>query len=164
MKDILSASGLMILAAYVYVASNEIVSKTNMDIGPDFMPKVAAILIFCLSAIMLVGAIRTQKTARQDESSAAPAVEDGRSKLARFLDNYSDWLSIVIIILYGLAFSSLGFVLSTSLYIFVQGLLLSRSGQRRLVAIAVTAVAVPLISNFVFVHLMHVFLPAGILE
>lgn len=155
--DIISAAALMVVSVVVFFASGSVVAKTNMAIGPDFFPRTIAVLLFICCAIMLGDAMRKRIL-------AGPAEGRKRARSGSFVHDYADWLSIALIVVYALSFETLGYLVATTLYIFVQSLLLIEPGKKPpFLMIGLVAVVMAGVSYFLFARVFYPFLPVGLL-
>lgn len=152
-KDVLSAIVLILVAAYVFFASGQLEARTQMDIGPDFMPRLLAVLMFGLALVQLLGAL---KRARPPEPRRMPRTGD-------LVERYADIFSLLAILGYVLLFQSLGFILASVLFLFVQFAIMAPRSERRYLRFALLAVVVSVVSFWFFERGFYVFLPPGIL-
>lgn len=161
-KDVISALALIVISITMFFASNGLEAKTRMDIGPDFMPKLVAVLTLALSVVLLVQGLR-----RNMASGVAGAAAGGDAappaRRGGLIERHADWLSLLLIVAYTLAFEPLGYLVATALYLFMQFIVMAKAEERRYVAFAVVAVIVSGLSYYVFLRLFYVFLPTGLL-
>ena len=160
-NDIISALVLIVVSIVVFFASDRLEAKTRMDIGPDFMPKLVAALTFLLSLVLLAQAVQRNMALRAQ--GQMPDVGRGPVRQGDLIVRYADWISLLLILAYTIAFEPLGFVLSTTIFLFLQFIVMSRSGERRYIRFALVAGVVSAVSYFVFLRLFYVFLPTGLL-
>jgi putative tricarboxylic transport membrane protein len=160
-NDIISALVLIVVSIVVFFASDQLEAKTRMDIGPDFMPKLVAALTFLLSLLLLAQAV--QRNMGLSPQCQMPDVDRGPVRQGDLIERYADWISLLLILAYTIAFEPLGFVLSTTIFLFLQFVVMSRSGERRYIRFALVAGVVSAVSYYVFLKLFYVFLPTGLL-
>lgn len=160
-KDVISALALIVISIAMFFASNSLEAKTRMDIGPDFMPKLVAVLTLALSVVLLVQGLRRNMALRAATGGAAPSTPPARR--GDLIERHADWLSLALIMAYTLAFEPLGYLVATALYLFVQFIVMARAEERRYLPFAVVAVIVSGLSYYVFLRLFYVFLPVGLL-
>ena len=72
-------------------------------------------------------------------------------------------LTLCLLLIYVLTIGRLGFVLTSIIYLFFQIIILSPNGKIRVPFAAVIAVIAPVIIYLVFVYLLNVPLPRGIM-
>jgi putative tricarboxylic transport membrane protein len=159
-KDVISALVLIVVSIAMFFASGSLEAKTRMDIGPDFMPRVVAVLTLALSVALLVQGLRRNMASRT-AGGVAPGAPPARS--GDFLERNADWLSLLLILAYTLAFERLGYLVATALYLFVQFIVMAEAHERRYLSFAAVAVVVSALSYYVFLRLFYVFLPVGLL-
>ena len=70
--------------------------------------------------------------------------------------------TIVLMVLYMLAFEKVGFVVASAVYLFLQMLLLSDNTNRRILLFAAVAVVLPLAVDALFVYVIKMPLPVGV--
>lgn len=152
-KDVVSALVLIVVAAYVFFASGQLEARTLMDIGPDFMPRLLAVLMFGLALVQLLGALKR----------ARPAEPEGFARSGDFVERYADVLSLAAILAYVLLFETLGFIVASALFLFVQFAVMAPRADRHYLRFALLAVIVAVASFWFFERGFYVFLPSGIL-
>ncbi|MBX3530691.1 MAG: tripartite tricarboxylate transporter TctB family protein [Rhizobiaceae bacterium] len=159
-KDVISALVLIVVSIAMFFASNGLEAKTRMDIGPDFMPKLVAVLTLALSVVLLVQGLRRNRALRAAGKLPGQA---GVPRQGDFLERHADWLSLLLIVAYTFAFEPLGYLVATACYLFLQFTVMAKADERRYLPFAVVAVAVSALSYYVFLRLFYVFLPVGLL-
>lgn len=152
-RDVLSAIALILISVWVFFASGSLEARTQLDIGPDFMPRLLAVLMFLLSLVQLTGALRRRLPPR---GSRIPRSGD-------FVERNADYLSLAAILGYVLLFQPLGFIVATALFLFVQITIMAPRAERRYLRFALLAITVALLSFWFFERGFYVFLPEGIL-
>ncbi|WP_180994104.1 tripartite tricarboxylate transporter TctB family protein [Bacillus sp. Marseille-P3661] len=155
-KDIISGTFLFLVAVVLYVATYSIQSFTDAGYGVTFVPRVVAIIIAFLSLLVLIQAIKNAKANSND------VVE----KDSEYAPNYkSTFLTFVLIIIYMIMLQPVGFILSTTLYLVLQMFILSNFNRdRKKIILFITISTISSVSlYFIFVNLLSVILPAGIL-
>ena len=70
--------------------------------------------------------------------------------------------TIVLMVIYMLIFESVGFVVASAGYLFLQMLLLSEKSNRRILLFAVIAVVLPVAVDALFVYVIKMPLPVGV--
>ncbi len=156
--DIISSALLIVVSVVVFFASGGIVAKTNMAVGPDFFPKVVAGLLFVCCSIMLAGAVRKRVVL------GGTTKETRRPSSGSLLRDYADWLSLLLIVAYAVSFETLGYLVATTLYIFMQALLLVEHGKKPpVVMIGLAAIVTSGVTYFLFAQVFYLFLPVGLI-
>ena len=138
----------MVIAAALFMGSVQIGKIENQTIGADFMPKIVAVLLFILSAVLF------------NQGRKAPAGQ----KKDDFVHNYKGtFLMFVLFIVYVAIFDTLGFLLSSMIYLMCALLLLSRKEEIHYIKFIAIAVIGSVVINLLFTEVFGVNLPAGIL-
>ncbi len=122
------------------------------DIGPGFLPKIVGIGFMVLSVMKLILTFAGQSH-EAGSSGEKPAYGKG-------------FLTVVIFTMYVLTFKSLGFLISSTLYLFIEITLLKYDGENMMKGLKSTgliALLVPAIVYFFFTGVLDLVLPAGIL-
>ncbi|MDR3078177.1 MAG: tripartite tricarboxylate transporter TctB family protein [Planctomycetota bacterium] len=153
----------MLAVAGVYAYNIQFIRiRANVRVSARLIPEMLGVLVAALAVMQIVRGVRLLMAARRKNSrDGIPAVFLGRDeKLAL----WPVILTFIIITGYALAFPRLGFVISSSVCIFVQMLTLTpRGGARPGLFLAVsllTALAIYLAFRFG----LNLTLPQGILE
>lgn len=159
-KDVISSLVLIVVSTAMFFASDSLEAKTRMEIGPDFMPKLVAVLTFVLSVVLLVQGLRRNIGLR-----AAGELKHTGSlpRHGDLIERHADWLSLLLILAYTVAFEPLGYLMATTIYLFLQFTVMAPARDRKYLSFAIVAAAVSALSYYVFLRLFYVFLPVGLL-
>ena len=139
-----------------------------------FVPKVIGVLLIVLSVLQLVFASRASKNippAEPAAKSAEAAEEDGEFKVEDWDDDAAnrnaDTKALIaifaILIVYMALMSTLGFMISSALFLFATMMLLTPKQKRKLPVIIILSVVVAVGVYSLFVYGLDMVLPAGIL-
>lgn len=139
-----------------------------------FVPKVIGVLLIVLSVLQLVFASRASKNippAEPAAKSAEAAEEDGEFKVEDWDDDAAnrnaDTKALIaifaILIVYMALMSTLGFMISSALFLFATMMLLTPKQKRKLPVIIILSVVVAVGVYYLFVYGLDMVLPAGIL-
>lgn len=152
---------LVILGAIgLFIISNGVRDFSLASVNAAFMPRVTAGLLLILGAVTLIGS--WSKTTA-GEPKREPKREPDRAKTAETKAVWPSVLaSMVLMTVYVALLDSLGFVLASIGYIFLQILLLKKRAPSRYVTFALVAILVPVSAYLAFVHLFEVMVPAGV--
>lgn len=102
-----------------------------------------------------------KEESREDEQ---PVLEDNAVKSwPDRIRDCLDWLSAGIILIYVLLVGTLGFILSSAIYMFLQMLLLASGEKKNYIKIGLLSVIVPVLVYELFTNYFYLMLPAGIL-
>ena len=155
-KDVISALMLMLVSAAMFHASGSLEARTRMEIGPDFMPKVVSVLTFALAAVLLMQGLRRARSLSEAQDAEAPTARRGD-----FIERHADRLCLALIVAYAFAFEPLGYLVSTTIFLFLEFIIMAPADSRRYLPFALAAVVVSVATYYVFVRLFYVFLPIG---
>jgi len=147
-QEILCA--LLFLGFGIFMLSNSlsIIPIIDKEVGSGYVPKALSLVIISLSCLMLVLAVLNKKVGSTEKTD-----EDAKAGV----------FTILALAAYVALFQKLGFLVSTTLYLFIQTTLLSNKQNRNLVLFAVISVLAPVIIYGIFTTLFHMPFPSGIL-
>lgn len=159
------SGGFMILVgAVVLFASQGIKRMAGVPIGSDFFPRIAAVMLLAFGAITVVGAFRTRrKNEAGDSRKAGCAAPAGADEVRVEINWKAPLLSVVALTAYVALLDGLGFLIMTTLYLFAQITILAPAGKRNYPLFGGIAVATTALVYGLFVRVLYVMLPAGIL-
>lgn len=159
-RDTIVGATSIAISLALFAATFGIKEFSRTSLGADFVPRIAA-LIFCVLGIVLIVREHKRNRALADAPAcpAAPAepVEGLTGPLPVFLN-------IALFAVYLLFLEKIGFVLLTPPFLFLQILLLTNPKKYRIGWFIVIAIAVSVISYYMFVNFFQVMLPNGLLE
>jgi putative tricarboxylic transport membrane protein len=144
----------LILAAAYYSSSFSIkVYRGYGDAGVDsrFFPQLLAVFLILLSALQIINELKRAKSDSGTTDSKEPIF--GMKVI----------LTIVLIVMYIALMPVVGFLIMTALYLFCQIALLMPAGKRNYLLSAKIAVIFSICVYFLFVQVLSLILPRGIL-
>lgn len=148
----------MIIAVILFISTFSIRSLLGMNPGPDFMPKVASIMLFIVAAgIAWEGMIDAKRYVAEEVSEEEAAYrKEGDRRV---------FYSAVLIGFYVFSMNYLGFLISTIIYEFCQMIVLTQAGKKKnyLLFLVVTVVST-VFFYFIFTKVLYLMLPSGILR
>ncbi len=143
----------VILAICVFVYSGTFTAAKGVGFGPDLFPRIIAVLMGAGGAMQIISGLRP--AGRQPFIQLADWARKPRS--------YTLLAAVAgSMLFYILASGALGFLLST--FVMMSGLLLVTRGRGSLVSSLVTAVIVSVTIYLIFVQMLRVPLPYGVIE
>jgi len=152
-KDFCSAIFFLAFAILIYAYSFQITLSRADVLGPEFFPRVASVCMAILAVIQIATCVRA-KTA------------DQKTVGFNWQANIPVFGTVAILVAYYLLLASVGFVVLTSVYIFLQIFLLYPKGAFREKKKLIAAVLVSLLAPYgiyqLFFHVFVTFLPRGI--
>ena len=153
--DILSSPVLIAFGVVVYIISMSYnIVRMENDLTDAWLPKVCGGAIAILAAVRLVGALLNK------DANYAKRVE-------RSAEDISDTLrgagSVLLLLLYVFSYRSVGFIISTAVYLFVQLTIYTEKGKRHWLLTVAISVLMPILLYLLFVKALNYTLPTGIL-
>jgi putative tricarboxylic transport membrane protein len=152
-NDAISGVFFIVLAVCIFVHAGTFPAATGVSFGPDLFPRIIAVMMGCGGTILVISAL--QPAGRQPLLQLADWARKPRS--------YTLMAAVVgSMVFYILASGTLGFLLST--FAMMSGLLLVTRGRGNLVSSLVTAAIVSATIYLIFVRMLRVPLPFGLIE
>ncbi|MCI6285300.1 tripartite tricarboxylate transporter TctB family protein [Acidaminococcus fermentans] len=169
-KNIISSIGFLAIGAFFYLQSTGIKIIMKKDLGSGFFPKVIGVSMIIMAVVELALTLFNQKN--EGQSGTLEKIEEKAEKeepaeeIAAEADTDKKGLVLTIVAMccYAVLFDGLGFILSTILYLFAQITLLSTEKNRNLPLFAGISVAASFIIYGIFVYLIGMPLPTGLLD
>ncbi len=157
--DIISGAVIAMIAVVYYLYSFTIQQTTSDILGSRFFPQLASILLFALSVIQIVQALR-KKT---PESEAAAAVQRASKDEKKI--NLPLVLTTAALFVYFFLVINIGFTITSILYLLFECWVLMpddiKKNRKMLLIVAFICFAVPVFLNTVFYKVFHIQLPVG---
>ena len=153
--DIIVGVFFMLLSAAMLVMAKMLPKSTVMDIGPDFMPMCIGVMTFVLAAALVFLNIKNMKIYVAQAEAEGPEKADYKRVLTSF----------IIILVYVFVLKSVGFIISTLVYLPVQMFILAREerrGKKNVIQLLLTDVLFTFVVFFLFRYGFKIVLPAGI--
>jgi hypothetical protein len=148
-RDLLCSVLFLTFGIFMFFQSLGIVSKIERDLGSGFMPKIVAGVLIAISIIKLIVTLTSKKENMVEETDR---------------DMLGGLLTIAVLAAYVLLFDILGFLISTTVYLFLQILILSNEKNRRIGLFAIISIIVSVVIYILFVYVIKMPLPYGIFE
>lgn len=142
---------LFLVGIVLLISAQSIEVGAAMGQGGDFLPKLCSLFWIIISGLMLASSA-FKNTAQSEEE---------KGNIKGFL------LTLVLLFLYVLLLKPLGFVITSSLYMFLQMLLFvprELINKKKLILFAVISILLPVLVNLLFANVFSLILPAGILK
>ena len=151
-RDFVSGFVLVLLSVIGFYSTNKFnVSSISSYGNPATVPRIILILLFIMSALTMIGAIRKENG-------------DGENREERSLEQkLPEYLTFVLLVVYVFTVKPIGYVISTAIYLLLQMYVLSCFEKRRLWLFALIAIMVSPLLYYIFRAFFDVLLPAGIL-
>lgn len=156
-KDVQSAIVIIVFAVLFYAFSLKIQPTTSDVLGSRFFPQAIAIILVILGLILIVTSISSGKRILTEEE------EKKIEKIDRI--NQPLVLTTVLLFAYYFLCISIGFLLTSILYLFGASRVLmseeEKKDKKTQIIVAIVSVVVPIFLNTVFYNVFHIKLPAG---
>lgn len=155
------------LALILFLGSMSITSRSaSGEIGSAFFPRFVAVMLLICSIFPLVKGIERYRHGEKDDREAPyhPDDKDAIKGFNRLTELHPKALTIVLIFLYAVSMESIGFIISTAVYLFLQMIVLSKPSERNYIMFLILSVVVPVVMYFTFAKAFQTFLPAGLLS
>lgn len=146
-KNLLISILFIILGVFVYRESLGIKHMMRNDVGSAFFPKIVAVVTIVIAGIKLVFSLKEGKI-------------ELKSKIKS--DLTGGWITILLLSAYVLIFAPVGFIISTTVYLFLQMLVLCPKDKRKIPLLGIISVATPLFIYTLFVYAINMPLPKGL--
>ena len=152
-KEILSGAFLVILSVILLFSTESFNTSSISAYGnPATVPRIILVLLAAISIMILISGILK---VRREDSGNESAKPDMKERLPFIL-------TFILIAVYILSVSILGYIVSTTIYLFLQIFILSCFSKKRLILNVVIAIGVSVILFCIFRYGFDVFLPRGI--
>ena len=148
-RDILCALIVIAFGAAMIYYVKDVRRVIRTDVGSAFVPTLIGWCIVVTGACKLLYSIFTH-------------MKEESKKIVFDQDMFGGIATIILMVLYMIAFQPVGFVVSSAVYLFLQMLLFSEKSNRKIVLFAVIAVVLPLAVDALFVYVIHMPLPVGV--
>lgn len=149
MRDILCAIIVIAFGAAMIYFVKDVRRVIRTDVGSAFVPTLIGWCIVVTGAAKLLYSVFT-------------GLKSENAKIVFDQDFFGGIGTIVLMVLYMIAFEPVGFVVASAVYLFLQMLLLSDKTNRNVILLAVIAVVLPLAVDALFVYVIKMPLPVGV--
>lgn len=150
-KDLGVGIFFIIFSILMYWNSFKIVITVHDAMGPRFFPQLVSIILGILSIILIIKAFKNNQEIEDKKFENIPSII----------------ATILILLIYALLIEKIGFIIMTTLYLFLQILLLLPKNllkNKKYITIAGTvSLFLPISLYFLFYNVFSIFLPTGIL-
>ena len=160
-KNFLTGVGVIILGLFMYFASFDIQEFIRTRVGASFVPRVASSLFVILGGILILGSFRCTVPTETPEYATEEEEEEEGEKVFGGLP--AVFLSLILMIAYVGLMESVGFIITSVVYIFLQILVLAKQGPHNYLVFGLISIVVPIVVFYLFVNVFKVLIPAGIL-
>ena len=148
-RDIICSITVLAFGAAMIYYVKDVRRVIRTDVGSAFVPTLIGWCIVVTGACKLLYSIFT-------------GLKEESKKIEFDQDMFGGIGTIILMVLYMIAFQPVGFVVSSAVYLFLQMLLFSEKSNRKIILFAVIAVLLPLAVDALFVYVIKMPLPVGV--
>lgn len=161
-KEIILGGAMVALAAFYLYSATGIKIRSSVSVSARLIPEILGMAVLALGVAQIIAGIRhLAKVRAEDKAKGTPSVVFNE---AEKMDLLPIILTFVLIVGYAMVFEWLGFIISSTLCMFFQILLLAPKEKRRPGLFAIISVVVAVVVYIAFRKGLNLSLPAGILE
>lgn len=155
-KDIYSGIFVSLIGIIIYVASFNIQQlMATSRVGGDFLPKIIGGCLLFLGIMLILSGVREYRSVKN--------IGVKKEKNALTEGEKFTIVTTVLLLLYVVFLELLGFIISTTLYMFFQTIILCDKSQRKLLQFGIIAVLTSVSVYYLFVSAFNIMIPSGIL-
>ncbi|MFD2212654.1 tripartite tricarboxylate transporter TctB family protein [Metabacillus endolithicus] len=162
-KDIYASVFFIVFSIVMFIASNSIIKLTVSRLGADFAPKLVAVGIFILSIFYLITSLKKQKQDNNQAVSKKTEEEKGSTNEKKKISPLSVLLTVGLLVLYVVLMPTIGFLITTVVYLFFQMYFLAAKSERRIPLFVGISIVTSVSVYYLFKSVFYLMLPAGIL-
>lgn len=162
-KDIFASAFFIVFSIGMYIASNSIIKLTVSKVGADFVPKLVAIGMLILSVFYLIQSIKKQIRIKNGVDKNAPVEKENETEEKKKISPLSVVATVGLLVLYIALLPYIGFLITTTVYLFFQMYLLAAKTERKIPMFVVISIITSVFIYFIFKYVFYLMLPAGIL-
>lgn len=157
-SDVFSGVILLMAAVGMFVTTYSFEALTVSKVGPEFMPRIIALLIAVTSIAMIVSAFNKMRREKIENAQILDEEMDSSGE-----KSYTSVLvSVLLMVGYFVLMPYIGFLIMTTIYLFLQMLLLSDKSNKKIVLFFAISIVSSLVTYFIFRSIFYVMLPSGI--
>lgn len=154
-KNLICSVSFLLIGVFIYVEASQIKVIMAKDLGSGFFPKVVGVAMILMALLELV--LTLVENRKDSTETAKPDNTADEDKKGMFL-------TILCMIGYAVLFEPLGFIISSTLYLFLQITILSNRKNRKLSLFAIISIVTSVVVYVIFVYLIGMPLPMGLIE
>jgi putative tricarboxylic transport membrane protein len=152
-KETLIGVGMILFGVFYILSTLTIKKVANVTIGAESIPRIYAYVIIILGLIQVAISYPKEK-GKTTETNKAMEETDGKNVLLAFLT----------ILIYVVIMKPIGYIISSILFLFTMCIIITPAYKKRnYVGYLIFAVALSVITFYIFKKLMFLALPVGIL-
>ncbi len=149
----------IVFSIFFLIQSLKLPFGTSTNIGAGGWPTIILILLLFMGLFLLVKSLVQMKAVKRAGHHEQTVTDEKESFEPDVVFPYKHWITSIIILLYLIAISVLGFVVATPLFIFIMALIM---GMRHWGKLAATSLISSALFIYVFTILLSIPLPRGV--
>jgi hypothetical protein len=153
-KELISSSIITLIGLVYFVMAFSIRQYGDAVLDSRFLPLLLGCLLIAFGTVKLVGSIR-QSFHKDGGINSEPPEESGSSRHVM--------LTLILMIAYAFTMKPLGFLISTSAYMFLQTIILFPNKKKNYIIMISVSLIFSIAVYLVFVRIFSLVLPRGIL-
>ncbi|MFA6505014.1 MAG: tripartite tricarboxylate transporter TctB family protein [Treponemataceae bacterium] len=161
-KDILTGSVSIALGLILFFLSFQVKDFASVSVGPEFLPRIAAVLFVVLGGVLSYQGLKATRLARTTVA-ASPVVKKDAAEAKYHGGMLPVAYSLLVMGVYIALLKPVGFIITSALFIFFQIIILSKGLKRNYFLFVVVSALSSVIAYYLFVRVFQVMIPAGIL-
>lgn len=159
-RDIYSGSFVLLFAVILFTASFRIQElMTEVKIGADFLPKITAVILAILGVTLIFQGKKDLKMKKNLDTQKTQNVLDDKKENK----DYATIITLFLLIGYVALMEILGFIITTTVYLFLQFFVLTSRTQRKPLKLAIIAILISVLVFYLFTVVFKIMIPSGIL-
>ncbi len=161
-KELLLGAGMLALAAFYLYHSTFIRIRSTVSVSAKMIPEILGVLVIILGLCQVgAGITHLVKVRRENKKKGIPSVAMSEEEKA---NTPPIFLTFALIVGYAMSFEWLGFIISSTLCMFLMMLLMAPRAQRRPGFFALISFATAVVVYIAFRKGLNLSLPQGLLE
>ena len=137
-EDIIAGVILFVVSVIVFIFSNRIPRMVVTTVGPDFMPKLVALGMAIFSCLLIFKSLQIPTMSSEQNGERVHEY----NSFADFLRTHIDLVTIALLFLYAIGIATLGFLISTIIYLVVHINLMGMNKKQNLVVSLVVSIGI----------------------
>ena len=162
-KNLISGAVLFAIGLAYFILAYSIKKFKGLGATPidaRFVPKLWGGMLMVLSAMVFIRGLREYFTLKK--AGKLPK-GDGLDIKQWVMDNREIVMTFLALLIYIALLPTVGFVIMSALYIFAECMILTKKEKRKPIPALILGIVVAVVVDFVFVKLLFVLLPTGII-
>ena len=150
-SDMIAGCILLVVSVWVFIATLSIRTSDIAEISSALVPQIVCWMMGILSVALIFQGYKKGKA--MGDMARTGQANDPKTLI----------ISTVLLIFYGICFEPVGFVLTSIVYLFVQGYLMTEKGKFKPIPIGIFSIVAPVAIDYIFGNWLSLVLPGGLL-